>query len=149
MKEIQDTVSALRKQLEDIDKKDKDEDKESANKKEEEEEEQEAGEQSHAILINEKHGEGIQIMDKKEANETSNVTSTKNTTANNNTSPSKTQSKFDRFVKQQKIKQQDTKNLADNSNNSTGPSTPAQIDTKANSTKHDAQTELTIVQDFH
>lgn len=37
MKEIQDTVKALKKQLEDIEKKDKDDDKESAKKEDEEE----------------------------------------------------------------------------------------------------------------
>lgn len=50
MKEIQDTVKALKKQMEDIDKKDRDENMKST-KKDDEEEDDEPGEQSHAVLI--------------------------------------------------------------------------------------------------
>lgn len=47
MKEIQDTVKALKKQMEDIDKKDREENMKSS-KKDDDEEDDEPGEQSHA-----------------------------------------------------------------------------------------------------
>lgn len=92
MKEIQDTVKALKKQLEDIDTKDKVEDKETANKKEEEEEEEQ--ENTHnALLINEARNDVYRIQLQKQENEN------KNTTSNEpSTNPSTSQTKFDRFV---------------------------------------------------
>jgi flagellum-specific peptidoglycan hydrolase FlgJ len=108
MKEIQDTVKALKKQLEDIEKKDKDEEKDAAKKEDEDEDE------SHALLISEKRG---QIFAEKEVNATKSETKneTKNaehksdaSVANNKTTDATStpkEGRYERFVKKLKENQ--------------------------------------------
>jgi len=103
MREIQDTVKALRKQLEDIDKKDKDDDKEVLKK---DDEDDDVGEQSHALLISEKRG---QIFAEKEVsanetkNETANETKPVEESSNTTTADQKEkEGKYERFVKAQR-----------------------------------------------
>lgn len=95
MKEIQDTVKALRKQLEDIEKKDTDDEGSEHNNKnkEDDDEEEESAEKQHLnVQLGMKKNGGVQILAEKE--------SISNTTTNA-TSDDK-QGKFDRFVKAQK-----------------------------------------------
>lgn len=94
MKEIQDTVKALRKQLEDIEKKDTDDEGSEHNKnKDDDDEEEETSDKHHSnVQLGMKQKGGVQILAEKESisNTTSNVTSEEK------------QAKFDRFVKVQK-----------------------------------------------
>ena len=89
MKEIQDTVKALRKQMEDIDKKDREENMKSSRKDNDEEEDDEPGEQSHAVLIKQRES-GLQILTEKDepkqvaAKGSANSTAQMNSTAHKN-----------------------------------------------------------------
>ena len=138
MKEIQDTVQALRKQLEDIEKKDNDDDGSSHNKaKDDDDDDEEATEKQH-LQLNEKKNAGIQILAEKE--------SISNTTTNASTTDEK-QAKFDRFTRAQKAKQLESKTLAASSSQKPSTAAPAPAPTPAATNKNPI--DLVIVQDFH
>lgn len=111
--------------MEDIDKKDKEEERNEAKKDKDDDEDEE----SHALLLKEKTGStGIQILTQKEVNDQKNQSAAPVAAESNATvvavpsaedkAKEEKASKFERFMKATKKKQQDAKSLADASSNS-------------------------------
>ena len=114
MKEIQDTVKALRKQMEDIDKKDREESMKSPKKNDDDEED------DASVLIKQKES-GLQILTdepkpaaaKASGNSTAQVSSAAKTNASAaaDQAAKEKAGKFERFVKARKQKQEAAKNM--------------------------------------
>lgn len=154
MKEIQDTVRALRKQMEDIDKKDKEEEKKEQNKDDEDDDGEE--EPAHALLKKEKGDHSIQILLQTKDGQNATATQAKSSTTeakSNATAAAPAQKeekagRFERFLKAQKQKQETAKTLEAMAKPDQ-PAAPAPAGTNATNSNQGPIRELVIVQDFH
>ena len=165
MKEIQDTVKALKLQMEDIEKKDREAESNELTKDDDDDNEPE---QSHALLIKEKENR-LQILTEKDQKEVQNATqapaahTATNTSATteisatarlNEINQKEKAAKFERFVNTQRKKQQDAKDLPSLSTNDHAFQNKANEVPGASlnwngTSKKDPTTDLVIVQDFH